>query len=173
MNLSPARLAVIVALVVGGVAVLLNGFEGSTDVAAAGGSPTPAVTLSPGPTRSASPTTAAAQTPRPKIDGVTFMVFNGTATTGLGGTVQQALEAEGYESTQAAADALTKPVNKTIVYFRGGDDAAQNESNATRMADDFLGGAAVTLLGVEYETEVSDDTQLVVIVGSDYEEASV
>ena len=36
MNLSPARLAVLVALVVGGVAIILNGF-GDDDVVLAGG----------------------------------------------------------------------------------------------------------------------------------------
>ena len=96
------------------------------------------------------------------------MVFNGTSTTGLGGTVQQNLEAEGYVSPEDAADALTKPVGKTLVYFRGGPDSAQNESNAAFLAEEFLGGAVVKVLGEEYETEVADDTQLVVIVGEDY-----
>ena len=171
MNLSPARLAVIVALVVGGVAVLLNGFELSTDTASAGGSPTPSAPVSPLPTSPASPTDDPIETPAPETEGVTFMVFNGTSTTGLGGTVQQDLEAEGYTSTQDAANALTSPVAKTIVYYRGGDDAVQNEANATYMAEEFLGGAAVKLLGVEYENEVPPDTQIVVIVGSDFESA--
>ena len=47
MNLSPARLIVLVALVVGGVAVLLNGFDTDGDVAAVGGtSPSPSLSLS-------------------------------------------------------------------------------------------------------------------------------
>jgi hypothetical protein len=170
VNLSPARLAVIVALVVGGVAVLANGFEGSPDAAAAASSPSPTVSVSPLPTTS-SPTTPPSETPKPETDGVTFMVFNGTSTTGLGATVQQDLEAEGYVSTEVAGNALTSPVGKTTVYFRGGPDAAQNEANATNMAQEFLGGAAVKLLGVDYESAVPDDTQLVVIVGSDYEGA--
>ncbi|HEY6567273.1 MAG TPA: LytR C-terminal domain-containing protein [Actinomycetota bacterium] len=171
MNLSPARLAVIVALVVGGVAVLLNGFDGSTEAAAGSGSPTPSTSVSPLPTSPSSPTDDPTTTPAPETDGVTFMVFNGTSTTGLGATVQQDLEAQGYISTEPAGNALTAPVAKTIVYYRGGDDAVQNEANATYMAEEFLEGAAVKLLGVDYENEVPDDTQLVVIVGSDFESA--
>ena len=59
-------------------------------------------------------------------------------------------------------------MGKTLVYFRGGPDSAQNESNAAFLAEEFLGGAVVKVLGEEYETEVADDTQLVVIVGEDY-----
>ena len=168
MNLSPARLAIIVALVVGGVAVLMNGFDDSTGAATADTTPTsPVAPTSSAPTTSA-PTDEPTETPKPQTDDVTVMVFNGTSTTGLGGTVQQNLEAEGYVSPEDAADALTKPVGKTLVYFRGGPDSAQNESNAAFLAEEFLGGAVVKVLGEEYETEVPDDTQLVVIVGEDY-----
>jgi hypothetical protein len=166
VNLSPARLAIIVALVVGGVAVLMNGFEGSSGAAAAGASPTPTIVISPSPT-TASPTESPAETPAPETDGVTFMVFNGTSTTGLGAIVQQDLEDEGYVAPTEAANALTSTVPKTTVYFRGGADAAQNESNATYMADQFLDGAAVKLLGDDYEAEVSKNIQLVVVVGLD------
>ena len=73
MNLSPARLIVLVALVVGGVAVLLNGFDTDGDVAAVGGtSPSPSLSLSPSPSTTTSPTpTDAVNTPEPEVDGVT------------------------------------------------------------------------------------------------------
>jgi hypothetical protein len=168
VNLSPARLAVIVALVVGGVAVLLNGFEGSTGAAAADtSSPSPAATTPPAST-TAAPTDPPTETPTPQTEGVAFMVFNGTSELGLAGTVQQNLEAEGYIAAEKAANAITSPVSKTTVYFRGGDDAAQNESDATYMAEELLGDAAVKLLGVDYEDAVPPDTQLVIIVGTDY-----
>ena len=54
------------------------------------------------------------------------------------------------------------------MYFRGGADAAQNESNATNMAEEFLDGAEVKLLGAEFESAVPTDTQLVVVIGADY-----
>jgi LytR cell envelope-related transcriptional attenuator len=168
VNLSPARLAVIVALVVGGVAVLLNGFEGSTDAAASGGSPTPSASVSPLPTTPASPTDVASETPEPETDGVTIMVFNGTSQTGLAGTVQQDLEAQGYVAPTEAGNALSSTIPRTTVYFRTGADEAQNESNATYMAEEFLDGAVVKPLGEDYETQVDKDIQLVIVVGNDY-----
>ena len=154
MNLSPARLAVIVALVVGGVAVLLNGFEGSTDAAAAGRiahaerRPSARCRRSP-----ASPTDDPTDTPAPETDGVTFMVFNGTSTTGLGAHGAAGSRSRGVRLHAATAgNALTVAGRQDHVYFRGGADAVQNESNATYMAEEFLGGAAVKLLGVDYET---------------------
>jgi LytR cell envelope-related transcriptional attenuator len=170
VNLSPARLIVLVALVVGGVAVLLNGFDSDGDVAAVGGtSPSPSVSLSVSPTPTTTPTpTDAANTPEPEVDGVTFAVFNGTSSTGLAGEVQQMLEDEGYVVGQEATNAPTPGIAKTTVYYRGGADAEQAKSNATNMADEFLDGAEVKLLGAEYETLVPEDTQLVVVVGADY-----
>lgn len=168
MNLSPARLAVIVALVVGGVAVLLNGFELSTDTAAAGGSPSPSVTVSPLPTTPASPTDVATDTPAPETDGVTIMVFNGTSQTGLAGIVQQDLQDQGYDAPTDAANALSSTIPRTTVYFRVGADEAQNEANATYMAEEFLDGAVVKPLGEDYDTQVDKDIELVVVVGNDY-----
>ena len=171
MNLSPARLVVLVALVVGGVAVLLNGFssDGDTAAVAGGRSPSPIVALTP--TSTASPTgtpTDTPKTPKPEVEGVTFAVFNATATTGLGAEVEQLVAAEGYEVTQPAGNADTTGLARTVVYFRGGEDAAQAKSNATRLAEDLLNGAEVKLLGAEFESAVPDTTQLVVVVGADY-----
>ena len=171
--MSPARLAVVVALIVGGVAVLTNGFGGDGDVSAVAASPsapTTASSPSSSPSVTASPTAAAE--PKPKVQGVTIAVFNGTSTTGLGATVQQDLEAKGYVKTQDAADAPNKPVGKTVVYYRGGPDAAQNEANAAHMAKKFLNGAEVHALGAEYESAVPTTTQLVIVVGADYPDAA-
>jgi len=170
VNLSPARLIVLVALVVGGVAVLLNGFDTDGDVAAVGGtSPSPSVVLSTSPTPTTTPTpTEAANTPEPEVDGVTFAVLNATSTAGLAAEVQQMLETEGYTKGAEAANAPTTGVAKTTVYYRGGADAAQNESNATNMAEEFLDGAEVKLLGAEFESAVPEETQLVVVIGADY-----
>ena len=107
-------------------------------------------------------------TPEPEVDGVTFAVFNATSTAGLAAEVQQMLEDEGYTPGAEAANAPTTGVAKTTVYFRGGADAAQNESNATNMAEEFFDGAEVKLLGAEFESAVPEDTQLVVVIGADY-----
>ena len=93
-----------------------------------------------------SPTQPPKETPSPQIEGVLIAVFNGTNETGLAAEVQQILEADGYVAAQDPADADPKPVPKTIVYFRGGADAAQNRSNARYIADTYFEGARVSLL---------------------------
>jgi hypothetical protein len=172
VNLSPARLAVLVALVVGGIAVLLNGFSDTEGTAVAGGSE-PAASSSPTVAPSSPTPTPASptETPKPKVKGVTFMVFNGTSTTGLGATVQQTLEEAGYQASQDAGNALIVPTARTIVYFRGGADADQAKSDATNMAKEFLNDADVRPLGQDYIDEVPNDTELVIIVGEDHPDA--
>jgi hypothetical protein len=175
VNLSPARLAVIVALVVGGVAVLLNGFSGSGGASAVGEGGTPPTAAASSPTTTSSPTETPSkpvETPAPVVDGVTVMVFNGTNTTGLGAQVDELLTGKGYDTPVVPGNAPSKPVDKTIVYFRGGPDADQNESNATHMSKRFLGGTDVKPLGAEFESLVPTTTQLVVVVGEDYPDAT-
>lgn len=168
VNLGTARIVVIVALVVVGVAVLANGFaDRGTALEPTAASPTVAVS----PPESASPS-AAPTTPPPEVKGVPVQVFNGTASPGLGATVQDSLESKGYVITAGALDAPTKPAKKSIVYYRGGPDAAQNESNATKLAKKQLGGAKVAELDPVYDELIESDTQLVVVVGEDYAEAN-
>ena len=167
MNLGTARIVIIVALVVGGIAVLANGFASGavvTPPTGGGGSETEPVRPSP----SDSPTEPPKETPSPQIEGVLIAVFNGTNETGLAAEVQQLLEADGYVAAQDPADADTKPVPKTIVYFRGGADAAQNRSNARYIADTYFEGARVALLDPELAVDIADDAQAIIIVGVDY-----
>ena len=63
---------------------------------------------------------------------------------------------------------MPKPVPKTIVYFRGGADAAQNRSNARYIADTYFEGAKVSLLDQELALNIADDAQAIIIVGVDY-----
>ncbi|MGZ6545317.1 MAG: LytR C-terminal domain-containing protein, partial [Actinomycetota bacterium] len=119
MNLGTARIVVVVALVVGGIAVLANGFGSGTILAGPpGGSSSPTVGSSGSP--SSRPSKPPKQLPSPQIHGVAIAVFNGTNTVGLAGQVEQTLEADGYVKAQDPADAPSKPVAKTVVYFRGG-----------------------------------------------------
>ena len=115
-----------------------------------------------------SPTQPPKETPSPQIEGVLIAVFNGTNETGLAAEVQQLLEADGYVAAQDPADADPKPVPKTIVYFRGGADAAQNRSNARYIADTYFDGAKVSLLDQELAVDISADAQAIIIVGVDY-----
>lgn len=169
VNLSPARLAVLVALVVGGIAVLLNGFDTSGGTAVAGGvSPSPTAAVSPTTT---SPTaTTATETPKPQKQGVNIMVLNGTNTTGLGAQVQEFLVGKGYvvPDNADAADAPSKPIAQTTVYFRGGADADQAKSDATYMATKYLHDADVKVLAADIQDVVPADVELTVVVGTDY-----
>jgi hypothetical protein len=162
-----ARIAVIVALVVAGVAVLANGFgDAATTVAAPSGASSTSPS-SPSPTtasESASPT----ETPKPKVEGVTVMVFNGTDVTGLASQGQQTLTDAGYS---APFDPTNSPVGgmaETAVYYRAGPDAAQHRSNAQRIADKFFKGATVDPLGVDFQDVVDKTVQVVVVLGEDY-----
>jgi hypothetical protein len=167
VNLGTARIVIILALAIGGIAVLANGFASVavvTPPSGAAGSDTGSPSSSP----SSSPSKPPKETPSPQIEGVKIAVFNGTNEPGLAAQVQQVLEADGYVAAQDPADAETKPVPKTVVYFRGGADAAQNRSNARYIADTYFDGARVALLDPDLAVNIADSAQQVIIVGVDY-----
>lgn len=177
MNLSPARLAVLVALVVGGLAVMINGFGDDAGVLAGGAtvSSAPSPSESPIPSGAASPTASqsAAPTLEPQVEGVVIQVLNGTNETGLATQVDQLLVGKGYEQGLAPGDVATKPVTTTTVYFRTGDEEEQNEVDAENLATRFLKGvqARVQPLNATLDADVAPPTQLVVVLGDDYAEA--
>ena len=168
MNLGTARIVIILALVAGGIAVLANGFGSAavvTPPAGSGGDGSPSPSdASP----SSSPTQPPKETPSPQIEGVLIAVFNGTNEAGLAAEVQQLLEADGYVAAQDPGDADSKPVPRTIIYFRGGADAPQNRSNARYIADTYFEGARVAVLDPELAVDIADEAQAIIIVGVDY-----
>jgi hypothetical protein len=172
VNLGTARIVIILALAAGGIAVLANGFGSAavvTPPSGGGGSDT----VSPsGSSPSNSPSQPPKETPPPQIEGVQIAVFNGTNETGLAAQVQQLLEADGYVAAQDPADADTKPTPKSIIYFRGGTDAAQNRSNARYIADTYFDGARVSLIDPKLAANIADSAQAIIIVGVDYVGAS-
>jgi hypothetical protein len=177
VNLSPARLAVLVALVVGGIAVMINGFgDEGTAVAGGGDVVTPTESVSVSPTDASSPTET--QSPavelEPQVDGVMIQVLNGTDATGLASQAEQFLEAKGYVAALPAADAAQKGVPDTIVYFRTGDDAEQNEVDAANLAKKYLKGVDATVrpLNASLDADVAPKTQIVVVLGQDYADAN-
>ena len=174
VNLSPARLAVLVALVVGGIAVLMNGFGDQGAAIADGSDVVPTDTLSPAPSDGVSPSVTETPAPdlEPVVDGVSIQVLNGTDATGLAAEADQFLLGKGYEQGLAPGDLENKPVPGTIVYFRTGDDADQNRVNAENLATEYLKGveAAVRPLNESLDAEVAPKTQLVVVLGEDYAE---
>lgn len=169
MNTGTARIVIIVALLVVGGLVLANGFNTPSPVAA-GSSPEPGTSLSPSPTGSSTETDSPAppveETPQPLAPkDVRVAVFNGTSSIGLAGTVMDQLVADAYRVGQAPTDAPQKPVAKTVVYFVGGPDAAQNEADATALADSYFKGVKVKELSSDLGGLVAKDVQVVVVVG--------
>ena len=174
MNLGTARIVVIVALVVAGAVILANGFPDSGGAAAPASSPTTSPTTTPTSTGSESPSQEPSPTPSPQAPkDVTFMALNGTEVTGAGAAAEQLLTQKGYVSAQTAADAPSKGVGTTIVYYRGGQDADQNKSDATQIATKYFQGADVKKLDTSLEGIVPTTAMVVVVVGQDYADSLV
>lgn len=175
VNLSPGRLAVLVALVVAGVAVMVNGFGDDGAAVASGPSDATQTTAgeTPGPT-DATTTTAGPtpSSPTPEVDGVVVQVLNGTDATGLAGQVASLLEKKGYPEGPVPGDLQNKPIADTTVYFRPGDDPAQSRANAANLATRFLKGVDALVkplaAALDGETAVDADAQIVVVLGEDY-----
>lgn len=173
MNLSPARVAVLVALVVAGVAVMLNGFDDGESAIAAGtdvASPTGSDVVEP--TESTSPSVSQSPEPElePQVEGVSIQVLNGTEATGLAAEADAFLIGKGYDQGLTPGDLATKPVAGTTVYFRTGPDAEQSRVDAENLAARYLKGvdAKVAPLNDALDAEVAPKTQLVVVLGDDY-----
>jgi hypothetical protein len=171
MNLSTGRVVIIVGLIVVGLAVLANGFIGGTTTAATTptGSVAPTTTPSAGGTGSSpSETASPTETPSPQTKGVLIMALNGTDVAGAAAAAQTMLVDDGYKAPVDAADAPVQGVKKTTVYYRDDDNAAQNESDATYIAENYFSGAPVKKLDPGVYSDVPDSVAVVVVVGDDY-----
>jgi hypothetical protein len=162
VNPSVARLAIVIALVAGGVAVLANGFSDGGAAAAPDGSTTP----SPSATQTPSPPPQESIVPRQK--GVLVQVLNGTAVAGYAGDFQGLLVGQGeYVEAGPPGDAPDKPVQDSIVYFRPDDSRAQNRADAGLLSDEYLGGVPVERLPADLAAVVDDAADVVVVLGED------
>jgi hypothetical protein len=174
MSTGTTRLMIVVALVVAGAAVLLNGFAADTGIVAGGETPSPSET----------PTPTETETPPPDGDGepvepsapsdVRIAVFNGAGVTGLAAQVTGRLvNREGYVQGLAPGDWPESDIEKTIVYFTGGGQADQNRVDAQVIADSFLDGARVRELDEQLadDLEIPRSVDVVIVVGRDYAEA--
>jgi LytR cell envelope-related transcriptional attenuator len=171
VNVGTARIVIVVALVLGGIAVLWNGFGDDGASASGPGGVGGTQEQSPSPSVSTSPTLEPPrETPSPQVEGVLVQVFNGTYEAGLAGEVQQLLERDGYVAAADADDAPSKPVPKTTVYYRRGPDRAQNKSDARYLADTYVEGAKVARLDPA-ELTVADSVNVAIILGLDYAQA--
>lgn len=161
MNPGVARLAIVIALVVGGVALLANGFSEGTSVAAPGDSPSPSPSESPSPSRSPQ------QSIVPNQEGVLVQVLNGTSQAGYAGDFQILLEEENYLRAGEPADAPDKPVLDSVVYFRRDNNKAQNRADAQLLSDTYLGGVPVEPMPAALVDVVSESADVVVVLGED------
>jgi hypothetical protein len=165
VNPGVARLAIVIALVIGGVAVLANGFSEEATGVTPSGSPTPSPTDSPSPSRSPQ------QSVVPNQEGVLVQVLNGTSRPGYAGDFQIMLENNGgYLRAGEPADAPNKPVVDSIVYFRRDSIAtqtAQNRADAKLLSDTYLGGVPVEPLPLDLVDLVNPTADVIVVLGED------
>jgi hypothetical protein len=167
VNLSTGRIVIIVGLIGVGLAVLANGFlDDGSAVAAPSGSATPSGSVTSAPTDTETPPPS--PTPSPQTTGVLIMALNGTDVTGAGAAAQTLLVDAGYKAPKDAADAPVQGVKKTTVYYRDDANAAQNESDATYIADQYFDGAPVKPLDADLDGVVPASVTVVVVVGDDY-----
>jgi hypothetical protein len=164
VNPGIARLAIIIALIVGGVAVLANGFSEEGVAAPPDDSSTPSPTGTPSPTRTPQPTIV------PNQDGVLIQVLNGTSRPGYAATFQDTLiTTGGYVAAGDPGDAPNKPVLDSIVYYRADGDRAQNQADAKLLSDEYLGGVTVERLPADLADAdaVAATTDVLVLLGED------
>jgi hypothetical protein len=161
MNPGVSRLAIVIALVIAGVALLANGFSDGETVAAPRDSSSPSLSESPSPSRSPQ------QSIVPNKDGVLVQVLNGTSKAGYAGDFQILLEQEGYLRAGEPADAPDKPVVDSVVYYRQDDNKAQNKADAGLLAETYLGGVPVKPLPATLDDLVSKSADVVVVLGED------
>jgi LytR cell envelope-related transcriptional attenuator len=172
VNTGTTRIIIVAALVVAGFVILVNGFP-SIGGEAAGG-PGPSTSLSPSPSSSGTDT----ETPPPPVDPqpakkIHFFVLNGTNESFLAAVQADHLQRQGLTPAEntagsSADDAPTKGQKKTVIYYRGGDDAEQNKADAQWVADTYYDGAAVRELDPEVESDVVPaEANVVVLLGED------
>jgi hypothetical protein len=164
VNPGIARLAIVLALVIGGVAVLANGFTDKGAAAPPDGSPTSSETQSPSPSPSPSASIV------PNQEGVLVQVLNGTSRAGYAATFQEMLVDVGkYLEAGDPGDAPDKPIVDSIVYFRADDNKAQNEADAQLLSDEYLGGVPVERLPADLASSdvVDPAADVVVVLGED------
>jgi LytR cell envelope-related transcriptional attenuator len=170
VNFGSARILVIVALVVAGVGILADGFgHGVTTVGATGGT-VASTSSSPGsrPSGSTSPTVTAPVTPQAPKD-TKIAVFNGTGALGLAAQAQTVLTNAGYAAGQQPANSPVQGgAAKTVVYFRGGANAAQNKADAAAIAATYFKGAPVQVLGPDFSSLVAPAIAVTIVLGQDY-----
>jgi len=168
---STIRFALIVALVLGGVVVINQAFP---DAAATGDGTTQIPDGDDGGPVATGPTTAQTgatggtagnpdpNVPSPTITGVRIAVFNTTDVTGLAGTVNDRLVADGYEQGQDPADASFR--QSTQIFYR----SARDKVEAEYIANEYFKKLNIVPAKLQAGEDVSPDVQVAIFLGNDY-----
>jgi hypothetical protein len=169
VNLGTARIVIILALVVAGIAVLTNAFGPGTVAltpldpgSSVGGSPSGAASTSASASHS-----PGLVLPSPETTGVLVSVFSGVSAAGCAHKVYGMLVADGYVGADPASDATHKPIAKTVVYYRP-DPKHQNQADANSIAKTYFNSARVAKLPATFPGAVSGQAQAAVLIGADY-----
>ena len=88
--------------------------------------------------------------------------------TGAGAAAQDLLVSDGYKEAQPPTDAPISGVKTTTVYYRDDENAAQNQSDATYIAETYFDGAPVKKLDPSFSDVVPDSVTVAIVVGEDY-----
>jgi len=174
VNLGTARILIVVALVAAGAVVLANGFEDEPSTTSASPSASASPTepgASPTSSETASPTDEPSATPPPVTEGVAIVVLNGTSVPGLAAQAQDMLKGEGYVAPTDPGNAPQPGVEVTTVYYRPGDNAAQNKADATYISETFFPGSNVDKLGPTFDDIVVNSVTVAIVIGQDYAES--
>ena len=158
---STVRFAIIVALVVGGVALIGQAFPESSGGLPPGsiGSPKPSTSPSTTPTKG-----PPKETPSAQVSGVRIAVYNAAGVTGLAAAAAKKLVSR-FDYDQAidpgnAASTLAQ----TTLYYRSPAD----EVEAQYMADNFFKGLDVKIAQLDASADVPKDVQVAIYLGTDY-----
>lgn len=160
MATSTLRFAIIVALVAGGVVVIGKAFPGGEGAALPDGGPG----ITTGPTPSAPPSEPPKEEgPEAQVQGVIVGVFNGTSVTGLAADTARKLETRfGYVAGQV--DDAPSTLATTTLYYR----TAADKVEAEYMARHFFKDLDVAIARLRAGSDVVDDVQVAVYLGTDY-----
>jgi Tol biopolymer transport system component len=118
------------------------------------------------PSPEASPSPLASSSGAPSSTGSGVAVLNGTSQIGLASSFSERLDEDGYHVVGEPADAPTKPVDVTVVYYAAGDEMSANADLAQRIADEYFTGR-IDELPPFLADVVGEGVPVVVVMGPD------
>lgn len=167
---STIRFVIVVALLVGGVAVINSAFPESSG--GGGALPGGDIVVPTGPTGATGPTgtTGAGggqggqeDVAEPEVVGLNVAVRNGTSVSGLAGDTAAKLENK-FSVNAIQVDDAPSPVSVTTLYYRSADD----QDEAELLAQSFFKKIEPMIAKLEAGSGVDKDVRVAIYVGTDY-----